>query len=231
MLSWALEIKDTMILVWDAKQRNILYVRKQAYTFQRLQFWVLHTFIPLILELERSYHLLHAGAVEIAGKAVLFSAFSYGGKSTLTDFFMQNGHAMLTDDSIAIEKRRDGYYATSSYPFHRPFRKIETLGYFVENFVTDPKPVGAVYLLEKSAPDAPVGVTEIKGIEKFKALHFSSFIDFAFMKQERFCFFTEMTKRVGVYKITVPWDTARLPEVYETVMVHSMQYNKETRLI
>lgn len=105
-LSWALEIKDVMILIWDADHRNILYVKKKDYTSQRLYFWILHTFFPLVLELERTYHLLHVGSVEVAGKAVLFSAFSYGGKSTLTDYFIQNGHAMLTDFYSNRETRR-----------------------------------------------------------------------------------------------------------------------------
>ncbi|RRS30826.1 MAG: hypothetical protein P794_05440 [Epsilonproteobacteria bacterium (ex Lamellibrachia satsuma)] len=218
IFSWALEIKDTMTLVWDADQRNILYTKKKEYTPQILKFWVLHTFIPLILELERSYHFLHVGSVEVADKAVLFSAFSYGGKSTLTDYFMQNGHAMLTDDSIAIESRGDTYFAVSSYPFHRPFREIETLGYPVVNFVTDPKPIHAVYLLEKSEPDVAIEVTELKGIEKFKAFYYSSFIDFDFMKQERFGFFAEMAKNVAIYKITIPWNIERLDEVYHTIV-------------
>jgi len=207
-----------MILIWDAEHRNILYIKQKDYMPKRLYFWVLHTFFPLVLELERTYHLLHVGSVEVVGKAVLFSAFSYGGKSTLTDYFMQNGHAMLTDDSIAIERHGDTYFAISSYPFHRPYRETETLGYRVENFVTDPKPLHTVYLLEKSAPDAAVEITELKGIEKFKAFHYSSFIDFAFMKQERFAFFTEMAKYVAVYKITIPWDMERLDDVYHTII-------------
>ncbi len=81
-----------------------------------------------------------------------------------------------------------------------------------------PNLLHAVYLLEKSEPDAPVEVTELKGVEKFKAFHYSSFIDFDFMKKERFEFFTEMAKHVPVYKVKVPWDFERLEEVYETIV-------------
>ena len=129
------------------------------------------------------------GSVEIGGKPVVFSAFSFGGKSTMTDYFLQKGHTMLSDDSLAIDKRGNEYYAIASYPFHRPYREFETLGYPVENFATEPKPLHAVYLLEKSEPDAAVEIIELKGIEKFKAFHYSSFIDFSFMKKERFDFF------------------------------------------
>ena len=125
---------------------------------------------------------------------------------------------MLSDDSLAIDKRGDTYYAIASYPFHRPYRELETLGYSVENFATEPKPLHAVYLLEKSESDATVEISEVKGIEKFKAFHYSAFINFSFMKQERFEFFTEMAKHVPVYKVIVPWNKERLPEVYRAIV-------------
>ena len=100
--SWALEIKDVLTLIWDAEDRKILYIKGENYTPQRLRFWVYHTFFPLVLELQRKYRILHVGAVEIEEKPVLFSAFSFGGKSTLTDYFIQKGHTMLSDDSMAI---------------------------------------------------------------------------------------------------------------------------------
>ena len=218
--SWGLEIKEVLTLIWDAKKREIQYNKGKHYSPERLRFWVLHTFLPLVLELERSHRIMHVGSVEVEGKPILFSAFSFGGKSTLTDYFIQKEHALLSDDSLAIDKREDTYYAVSSYPFHRPYRELETLGYYVENFNTTPKPVHAVYTLEKAEADAPVEIVELKGIEKFKAFHYSSFIDFDFMKRERFNFFTEMAQHVPVYKITIPWDLERLNEVYDAVVAH-----------
>lgn len=121
-------------------------------------------------------------------------------------------------------KRGDTYYAIASYPFHRPsYREVETLGYSVENFATEPKPLHAVYLLEKSEPDAMVEIKALKGIEKFKAFHYSSFIDFEFMKQERFTFFTQMAKHIPVYQVKVPWDLARLDEVYEKIVLNTQE--------
>jgi hypothetical protein len=223
--TWALEIKDVVTLIWDAVDKNIIYSKGKNYTPKRLQFWVFHTFFPIVLELEHVYRILHVGSVEIEGKPVLFSAFSYGGKSTLTDYFIQKGHTMLSDDSMAIDKRGDKYYAIASYPFHRPYREVETLGYPVENFATEAKPLHAVYLLEKSEPDARVEICELKGIEKFKAFHYTPFIDFSFMKKERFDFFTEMAKHVPVYQVKVPWNLERLDEVYEKIVLHTKRVN------
>lgn len=216
--SWALEIKDVLTLAWDAEDGKIVYTKGENYSPERLRFWLFHTFFPIVLELEHIYHILHVGSVEIDEKPVLFSAFSFGGKSTLTDYFINQGHTMLSDDSMAIDKRGDAYYAIASYPFHRPYREVETLGYPVENFATEPKPLHAVYLLEKSEPGAAVEIAELKGIEKFKAFHYSSFIDFSFMKQERFTFFMEMAKHIPVYRVNVPWDLQRLEEVYVAIV-------------
>ena len=221
--TWALEIKDVVTLIWDASEKKIIYNKGANYTPKRLQFWIFHTFFPIVLELEHIYRILHVGSVEIEGKPVLFSAFSFGGKSTLTDYFIKKGHTMLSDDSMAIDKRGDVYYAIASYPYHRPYREVETLGYPVENFATEPKPLHAVYLLEKSEPDVTVEITELKGIEKFKAFHYSSFIDFSFMKKERFDFFTEMAKHVPVYQVNVPWDLERLDEVYEKIVLNTKE--------
>lgn len=46
---------------------------------------------------------IHASAVEIDGRAVLFTGISGAGKSTLADAFLRNGHRMLSDDVAPIE--------------------------------------------------------------------------------------------------------------------------------
>ena len=216
--SWALEVKDIFTLIWDAKTRMISYMKEKNVTAKQLQFWVYHTFLPLVFELEKTYRILHVGAVEIEGQPVAFSALSFGGKSTLTDYFIQQGHTMISDDTVGIEKRGDAYYAIASYPFHRPYREAETLGYPVENFALEPKPLHAIFLLERSKPDASVSIVELHGIEKFKTFHNSAFIFFDFTKQDRFFFFSEMSKHIPVYKVTVPWDLERLHQVYDAIV-------------
>lgn len=218
--SWGLEIEEVVSLLWDAKAGTICYRKGEAYSPERLRFWVFHTFFPLVLELSRCCHILHVGAVEIKEKPVLFSAFSYGGKSTLTDYFIRQGHTLLSDDSLAIEKHGDSYIVNSSYPFHRPYRELETLGYYVSNFSTTPKPLHTIFVLEKADPEAEIVISELSGIEKFKAFHYSSFIDWSFLRKDHFHFFSEMVKHISIYKIMVPWDMERLPEVHKKIVEH-----------
>lgn len=221
-VSFGLEIKNILTLFWNNEAKEILYSKEKEYTPYRLQFWLYHTFFPIILDLSRRYHILHVGSVEIEGRPIIFSAPSFGGKSTMTDYFIRQGHTMLSDDTLGIEEIDGEYYAIPSYPFHRPYRKLEDLGYPVENFSTKVKPVNTIYVLHKSDTRAKIEIKELKGIKKFKALHYSMFIMFEFMKKERFLFFTKMAKRVPVYEVQYPHDLERLPEVYEKIIAHQI---------
>jgi len=212
--SWGLEIKEVLTLIWDPNTQTILYVQGEHYTAQRLRFWIYHTFFPLVLELARTYHFLHVGAVEVKGKTLFFSAPSFGGKSTLTDYFIQQGATLISDDALGIEEKNTSYVAIPAYPYHRPYREPEELGYKAEKFASVPNPIAAVFLLQKGEAHENVRIEEVKGIEKFKAFHHSVFIEFPFRKKERFGFFGKMAQTVPVYSITIPWDLERLEEVY-----------------
>lgn len=115
--SWGMEIKDVLSLYWLKETNEIFYTKGKDYRPDRLRFWLYHTFFPISLELRGLYHILHVSSVEIHGKPILFSAPSFGGKSTMTDYFIQQGHTMLCDDALGIEKIGSEYYAVASYPF------------------------------------------------------------------------------------------------------------------
>jgi len=217
---WGLEILDVVTLVWESKNRQILYAKGKKFTPVLLQFWIFHTFFPIVLELQGTYKMLHVGAVEIAGAPVLFSAPSFGGKSTLTDFFIRKGHALFSDDTLAIRKENGDYIAYPSFPYHRPYRQPETLGRRAENFARNPTPVKMLFELEAVAADAAVEIGALQGVSRFKAFFYSGFINFSFMKKERFDYFTKMAMQVPVYKVTVPWDLDRLDEVYNIIIMH-----------
>jgi hypothetical protein len=217
-VEWAMEIRGVVTLAWFPKSREIRYEKGEDFTPERLRFWVYHTFLPLLFEMEDLYHILHVGAVEVEGKATLFMAPSFGGKSTLTDHFLRAGYRLLADDTVAIEEYDGRYRAIASWPFHRPFRDPETLGYETDRFVTEPLPIGGIFLLEKGDPNAVVEVTPVKGIEKFKALHQGSFIPIDFLKERTFAFKTGLARHVDLYRITVPWDKSRLGEVEKAIL-------------
>lgn len=218
---WGLEIVDVLTLVWDGKNDKILYAKGENFTPELLQFWIFHTFFPIVLELQETYKMLHVGAVEVAGGPILFAAPSFGGKSTMTDFFIRKGHTLYSDDTLAIRKEDGGYMAYPSFPYHRPYREPETLGYRAENFAGHPAAIKALFELEAVAADAPVEIRIQKGIARFKAFFYSGFIKFSFRKKERFDYFSKMARQVPVYRVAVPWNLDRLEEVYDAIVEES----------
>lgn len=219
---WAFEVEDVVTFFWNSTTSCICYSPSVFFTPSLFEYLLLHTFLPIYFTLEGKYQILHAGAVEIAGKPVLFTAQSYGGKSTLTDFFVKKGHTMLSDDKVATCEKNGQFLAFSSYPWHRPYRETEDLGYFTNNFATEAKPIHAIYALKQTDVDASIHITEIKGVKKFKYLHFSNDVNFHFLKAQHFIYLTKMAERVPLYRVEVPWLMGRLSEVHSEIVKHSM---------
>ncbi len=220
--TWAFEIEEVVRFFWRSGTKTLRYTELEKFTSRLLEYWALQMVLPTFFTIEETYDFLHAGAVEIDGKPILFIAESFGGKSTMTDFFLKKGHTMISDDKVACYKSSDNFFAVASHPHHRPHRKMEDLGFFVTNVAKIPKPMHAIYELDRAKSDASVGIVELHGIEKFKSLRYSSDINLSFQKSRRFVFLADLAKVVPVYKVTVPWDMERLSEVYDMIVKHSM---------
>ena len=218
---WALEVKDVITFFWHSGTLILEYIPHKNFTPVLLEYWCLHIILPVFFTIEETYDFLHAGAVEVEGKPILFIAESFGGKSTMTDFFMQRGHTMISDDKVASYRDNSQFFAVPSHPHHRPYRKMEDLGFFVKNFSSSPKPIHAIYELEKVHQNTEIAITEIKGIEKFASLRYSSETNLYFQKPKRFEYLMKMAKSVPVYKVKVPWKIERLIDVYHAIVKHS----------
>ena len=224
---WAFEVKGVMTFFWYSGTLKLEYIKYKNFTEELLEYWCLHIVLPLFFTVEEIYDFLHAGAVEVDGSPILFIAESFGGKSTMTDFFMKQGHTMVSDDKVATYKKKGQFFSVPSHPYHRPYRKMEDLGFFVKNFATEPKPILAVYELEKRDENTVIVITELKGIEKFKSLRYASETNLYFQKQKRFDYLMQMANMTQVFKVDVPWDIKRLEEVYETIVMHSKSIKKD----
>ncbi len=220
---WSFEVKDVVTFFWYSGTLNLEYKKQDNFTEELLEYWALHIALPIFFTIEEKYDFLHAGAVEVEGKPILFVAESFGGKSTMTDFFLKQGHTMVSDDKVATYEEDSIFYAVPSHPHHRPHRKMEDLGFFVENVAKKPKSIHAIYELERSDSKAEIAIEEMHGIEKFKSLRYSSEINLSFLKAKRFKYISRLAKTVPVYKVTVPWDMNRLHEVYDMIVKHSIR--------
>ena len=217
---WAFEVGGVVTFFWYSGEMTISYVPAQNFTPELLEYWTLHIVLPIFLTIEEHCYFLHAGAVEIDNSPILFVAESFGGKSTMTDYFIKQGHTMVSDDKVGILEEDGKFLAVPSHPHHRPYRNMEDLGLFVSNMADVPKPISVIYTLGRAASDAPISISELQGIEKFKALRSSSEINLSFLKFERFKDLGRLAESVPIYKVTVPWDIARLEEVYAAIVDH-----------
>jgi hypothetical protein len=215
--AWGMEIEKTLLLQWNPLSSEILYRRLCAFSGEKLLFWVLHTFLPIILEMDGEMNILHSAAVESRKRAILFIAPPFGGKSTITDHFVSNGYRLVGDDSTGLRIRDGRYFAIPSYPYRRPYRRAGDLGIFTENFTDSPTELSAIFHLRKSPAQAKMTIEEIKGIEKFDILQNACFIDLPFRRVERVKFFSDMARRVTLYELTLPADRKRLPEARERI--------------
>ncbi len=214
---WSYEVVDVVHFFWYSGTRTIYYIPHKLFTADLLTYWTLHIILPTFFTIEESYRFLHTGAVEVESRPVFFFADSFGGKSTLTNYFLKHGHPLITDDKLAVEEKEGKFFALPSYPYHRPYRQLETLGYFTDNVATTPKPIQTVYALDRTDPDSAVNITELYGIEKFKVLRYGSEFNLSFLKTDQFAFLFRLSKVVQVYRVTVPWDLERLEEVYAAI--------------
>lgn len=224
----AFEVKDVVTFYWHSNTLSLEYLPHKNFTKELLEYWCLHIVLPLFFTIEETFDFLHAGAIEVEGKPVLFIAESFGGKSTMTDYFMKKGHVVVSDDKVGIFEKEGKFYSVPSHPHHRPYRKMEDLGFFIKNFATKVQPIHVVYELEKVEKDAAIEILEVHGVEKFKSLRYASEMNLFFQKSKRFEFLMKMANMVHVYKVSVPWDMERLDDVYKKIVEHAQQLKPRT---
>lgn len=217
---WFFKVDEVVTFFWRSHTSTIEYYPDKKFSPALLKYWTLHTLLPIFLTIEEYCYFLHSGAVEIHNRSVLLMAESFGGKSTITNFFIKQGHNLISDDKVAILNKRGRLMAVPSYPYIRPYRKIEDLGYSVHNISKTPKPIYAIYILHRIKSDAAIRIYEIQGIEKYKALLFGSEINLSFLRSKRFEEHCHLSENIPIFKISLPWDIERLEEVYKIIINH-----------
>ncbi len=130
-----------------------------------------------ILLHQRNHIVLHASAIAVNGKAVLFCGASGAGKSTLAAALGARGYTLVTDDQAAITLDDGGVpivhpdgrflklWSKSIDALALDERKGEAMRDRMEKFYvepgtasTDAMPVGAVYILAEDRPPRAPGV-------------------------------------------------------------------------
>ncbi len=218
---WCLQVEGVANFSWTGGDSVIYYQLGDEGNRALLVFWFVHIFLPLHLTLERGYDFIHAAAVEVDEQPILFIAPSMGGKSTLGDYFLRQGHPMLSDDKVATFLEQGRYYAVPSHPHHRPFRQFEVLGNPIEHFARQARPIHAFYALDQTGPHAGIEITEVTGFRKFEQLLPNYLFSFHFLQEQRLRWLAQLADQSLVYRVSRPWNMERMHETYTAICAHT----------
>ena len=222
-------IQDIVAFYWKKNNPTIFYRRLPQATTELMNYWLVHIALPIFFSYQRTYFFLHAGAVLTADeKSIAFMAPCNGGKSTLTDYFLQQGHALVTDDKLGLLPEENHMLAVPSHPYQRPYRAIETLGKCCANVAQKPSILQTIFILNPVASDANIHFTPLRGIDKFTQLRYGAEINYEFGITDETQHLSYIGNRVRMAKIDIPWDMQRLPEVYDSILKYTQSETHES---
>jgi hypothetical protein len=187
---------------------------------------------------------LHASAVQVDGKAVLFIGPSSIGKSTLAGGFQKRGYAILADDVCAVSENGNGEVRViPGFPrlklWADTLKKLETeksgltqvrldqdfKKYFVPfgHACTKPTPVRTVFLLKDTNTDR-FEVSELNGMSRIEPLINNTyrvrFLEGLGGKQAHFRQCSNLADHARVIKLVRPRKGFRLEELMDLVERH-----------
>ena len=221
-------VENIVSFYWVNNHEDIKVLLHVNNTEVLVKYWYLHILLPIFYSLNGKYNFLHTGSVLIDKQPILFMAQSFGGKSTITDYFLQKGHTLITDDKLATFDNNGEFMAVPSIPFHRPYRKVEDFGIYVENFATKAYKINIIYQLNKVDADANITFNEVRGLEKFSFLHKGSEMNFGFNMKNHVPYLSKLANKVKLFKIDMPWNLNRQEEVYQSILEHLKKVQNET---
>lgn len=182
---------------------------------------------------------LHASAVAIDGRSVVFAGASETGKSSLAVAFARLGYPVLTDDVAALVDLGDAFEVQPAYPCVRLWRDaVEALFGDVEAlprltpswdkrylplggatypFQQHALPLAAIYFLgPRGGPSVGIEVQRVASREGLVALLAESFATRLLDRRQRAAEFDVLGRVaacVPLRRVTPPPDIARLPEL------------------
>ena len=173
---------------------------------------------------------LHASAIEIDGKAILFAGPSDAGKSTLAAAFARRGHRIVSENIAAVD---DGVVFPGSLRMLLPDDAARTLALdgavdaltqkrvIPAAVVERPLPLGTVFILDRaSTPQAPA-IEPLAPRAALVALLSVSYGNWFFtpaMRADDLAQLTRIAENVPVRSLRVGKELAALPRVCDAVM-------------
>ena len=210
----------------------------------------LGTVLALFLE-TRGRLCLHGSCVCVdeQAEAIAFLAGNRGGKSCIAASFLRNGHALLSDDILALSPAEDGTVVFPGYPqmrleptevehfcgAGRSFERVHP-DYCKQRvplgipggpgpFCGEPKPLKAIYLLDRSESpggDAPIAITPLARSEAMIELMRHGFepeiVEAMGFRSRRLQALAALCRHTSVCRLSFAPGFARLPEVRQAIL-------------
>ena len=204
--------------------------------------FILGTVFGILLH-QREQIVLHASAVRVNGKAVLFCGPSGAGKSTLAAALAQRGYPLVTDDFCTISINGAG--APLVYPDGRQLKlwaqaidrldlaqqRGERVRKAIEKFYVDPVEVfteplslGAVYALREARPPHMPGIERPNVVDAALLLRRNAYRPLLVRRLgQRANYFhaaTAVADTAGIFYLTRALDFAKMPEAISRLEEH-----------
>jgi hypothetical protein len=204
--------------------------------------FILGTVFGILLH-QREQIVLHASAVRVNGKAVLFCGASGAGKSTLAAALAQRGYPLVTDDFCTVTADEPG--APLVHPDGRQLKlwaqAIDRLDlaqqrgervraslekFYVEpsEVFTEPLALGAVYALREARPPHKPGIERPNVVDAALLLRRNAYRPLLVRRMDQkanyFHAATTIANVAGIFYLTRALDFAKMPEVIAELEAH-----------
>ncbi len=246
--TWAIAGKQFLLRIPDIARFLLIngseiVVEPEAPTrVSDIPIFILGTVFGVLLH-QRGQIVLHASAVRVNGRAVVFCGASGAGKSTLAAALAQRGYPLVTDDVCALAI--GGSDAPLVHPDGRHLKlwaqAIDRLDlaqqrgervreclekYYVdpaENF-TGPLPLGAVYALREARPPHQAGIERPNVVDAALLLRRNAYRPLLVRRMNQkanyFHAATAIANSAGIFYLTRALDFAKMPEVIASLEAH-----------
>jgi hypothetical protein len=226
----------------DANGRELWARWTENSSFEDAASYLMGPILGYMLRL-RGVICLHASAVQCLGRAVVLVGPGGAGKSTSAAALALRGHAVISDDVVALKEENGAFYAVPAYPYlalwpesvralygpgrdFTPFsanfpKRILALGAVNLRFAAEPVPLDSIFLLDGRSNDSAAPLLQhANQREALLALVANTYanllLDEATRAQE-FRFVGRMVNRVPVRRLRAQEDLSRIDALCEIV--------------
>jgi hypothetical protein len=225
--------------------REIAFEAEPGAETSDIPIFILGTVFGILLH-QRELIVLHASAVRVHGKAVLFCGPSGAGKSTLAAALAQRGYPLMTDDVCAITVTDGGTPMVHSDGRQLKLwaQAIERLDlaesrgdrvrgrlekFYVEPGETfsEPLPLGAVYALREARPPHAPGIERPNVVDAALILRRNAYrpllVSRMGQKANYFHAATTIANSAGIFHLTRTLNFAAMPDVVSGLARHWLE--------